>query len=450
MRRPLWIAVVAVPVLGAAVAVVALRPQRAWTSDSADAIAEISRGFQAEMKLYKGEAAAHYEKALELDPTFVTAKLMLVGSMQVKDKQRLKQLVADVRAADLDRMSPGERFLVRYNLAKLDRNPDEAARVMEAHLAAYPGDSYALFCRCTDLWEQPDWEAAERCNRELLRVDPNWVLAYNYLGYIAMAQGRFAEAEKSFLAYKYIAPDQANPRDSLGELYTLLGRYDEAAAELDEALRLRPDFCASYQHLLLVANLKGDPAMADAVIARAAAGGQCDEATVAALECSAALWRHFLAGDWEGAWAAAQGGCIKKLAGDAVLAHRAATLCGRLAEAQALEENAGTGSKTMSATGQRAAGGRPAAASHMEGVRLLAQGDAAGAVALFDAADRDLAFVGEGLGVLKLVNQVALAEALQAAGAQERATAVLAAVAEVNPRITDLFRARRTPARGHS
>ena len=86
MRSALWIAALAVPLLGAAAVVVALRSQRNWTSDSADAIAEVTRGFQAEMKLYKGEAAAHYEKALELDPTFVTAKLMLVGAMQSKDK----------------------------------------------------------------------------------------------------------------------------------------------------------------------------------------------------------------------------------------------------------------------------------------------------------------------------------------------------------------------------
>ena len=162
MRRALWIAGLAVPLLGAAVAVVALRPQRQWTSDSADAIAELSRGFQAEMKLYKNEAAAHYEKALELDPSFVAAKLMLLGSMQTKDKERRDRLLADVRAADLDRLSPGERFLIRYHLAKRDHQPSEAARVIEKHLAEYPDDAYALFSLCTDLWLKPDWEAAER------------------------------------------------------------------------------------------------------------------------------------------------------------------------------------------------------------------------------------------------------------------------------------------------
>jgi len=44
------------------------------------------------------------------------------------------------------------------------------------------------------------------------------------LGYIKMMQGRFAEAEESFMSYRFIAPDQANPHDSLGELYITTGR----------------------------------------------------------------------------------------------------------------------------------------------------------------------------------------------------------------------------------
>ena len=43
-----------------------------------------------------------------------------------------------------------------------------------------------------------------------------------------MMQGRFAEAEESFKSYRFIALDQANPHDSLGELYITTGRYDEA------------------------------------------------------------------------------------------------------------------------------------------------------------------------------------------------------------------------------
>jgi tetratricopeptide (TPR) repeat protein len=437
MRTALRVASIAVPVLVAAAAVVALRPQRQWTSESADAIAELRRGLQAEMKLYRAEGAACYERALVLDPHFTAAKIMLINTFQVKDKQRVMQLLGEVRAADLERLSAGERVLVRHSLARVDRRHDEAARVLDAHLAENPIDAFALHLRCTDLWDKPDWDAAESCNRELLRVDPNWVLAYNHLGYIAMAQGRFDEAEKSFLAYKYIAPEQANPRDSLGELYTLLGRYEEAAAELDEALRLRPDFCLSYRHLLLVAELRGDFAAADAVAASAAAGG-CDAYFVEALRCSAALWQRTLAHDWEGAWAVVRGDCRDRLGDEAVLAHRAATQCGRLAEAAEFERRPVKGGKMneAAASGKKT---RSSGAAHMEGARLLAQGDAAGAVACFDEADRGMVFAGEGQGVFKLLNQLALAEALHAAGLAERSAAVQAAVAAVNPRIGELF-----------
>jgi len=61
------------------------------------------------------------------------------------------------------------------------------------------------------------------------------------LGYIRMMQGRFAEDEESFKSYRFIAPDQANPHDSLGELYITTGRYDEAEKILGLGSRLTPD-----------------------------------------------------------------------------------------------------------------------------------------------------------------------------------------------------------------
>ncbi len=439
MRRALWIGVLAIPLLGTAVAVVALRPQRTWTSDSADAIAEVERGRQAETKLYKNEAMAHYEKAVELDPTFSAAKLLLAGLLGGSDKQRIGTLLGDVRAADLSRLTANEQFLIRYSLAKRDHQPAEAARVLDAHLAEHPRDASALFARCTDLWLQPDWAQAERCNHELLDLDANWVLAYNYLGYIAMAQAAFAEAEKNFLAYKYIAPDQANPRDSLGELYTLTGRYDEAKTELNEALRLRPDFCASYSHLLLVANLTRDGALADDVIARAAAGGLCEPKQIEAMRCGVAQWKLIFAGDLDGAWANQSPGCSESAGDLPIVSHRVAVLSGRVDDARAIEDRARTHLKDASASPEPGDESLQAGLAHMEGVRRLVAGRPADAVPLLEDADRKLAFRGEGQGVFKLINQLALAEALRASGAGESADELLAGVAAVNPRIAGVF-----------
>ena len=67
--------------------------------------------------------------------------------------------------------------------------------------------------------------------QRLVEIAQNWVIAYNQLGYIAMASGRFVEAEEYFTSYRFVAPDQANPHDSLGELYLLLGRPDVVEVE---------------------------------------------------------------------------------------------------------------------------------------------------------------------------------------------------------------------------
>jgi tetratricopeptide (TPR) repeat protein len=310
--------------------------------------------------------------------------------------------------------------------------------VLNAYLADHPRDASALFSRCTEAWLQPDWEVAERCNRELLDVDPNWVLAYNYLGYIAMAQGSFAEAEKNFRAYKYIAPDQANPYDSLGELFTVTGRYEEAKAELNGALRLRPDFCASYNHLLLVANLMRDGTLADDVIARAAGGGLCQPKQIEAMRCGVAQWKRIFAGDLDGAWTNMAGGCLGSSGDVPIVSHRVAVLSGRVDEAKAIEDRARTHVKEALASPEPGGEFLQANLQHMEGVRAVVEGRTSDAVPLLEGADRKLVFGGEGQGVFKLINQLTLAEALRASGAGERADEIIAGVSAVNPRISEI------------
>jgi tetratricopeptide (TPR) repeat protein len=55
-----------------------------------------------------------------------------------------------------------------------------------------------------------------------------------------------------------MAPDQANPYDSLGEVQAFSGHYDEAIANLNKALSLKPDFFESIYHLGVVWEGKGD------------------------------------------------------------------------------------------------------------------------------------------------------------------------------------------------
>jgi tetratricopeptide (TPR) repeat protein len=49
--------------------------------------------------------------------------------------------------------------------------------------------------------------------------------------------------------YAFLAPDLANPHDSLGEVLMVLGRYEEAEAEFRTAVKMQPDFYHSLINL---------------------------------------------------------------------------------------------------------------------------------------------------------------------------------------------------------
>ncbi len=424
MKRIL-IVVLLLGVLAGAVMLMARRTQPDWTTDSAAALAAFERGLDAQMKFYRYDAEAAYEEALEHDPGFVAAQLML--HQYERDEERRAELAAGLRAANLDRLSARERFMVRRALARVEGDLDEAERILTEYLEKYPKDPFALATCSNEAWVEGDWERAEEHYRRLLEVDPNWVAAQNHLGYIAMAQGRFEEAEELFETYHFIAPDQANPHDSMGELLTVLGRYDEAAAALERALEIKPDFCASYEHLFSLATLAGNGEAYPEIVGRARE--HCGERMGEVMSCLAELWTDYLTRNLDGPWGEDREPCMKVYVREFFLLHRLAVLTGRTDTALELEELV----RKRTEKGGGEAELSEAFLFHMKGVRALAGGELEEAISYLGKADRLLLYWGQGPAILKMFNQMNLAAALERAGKREEAEQVLARVAEVNP-----------------
>ncbi len=429
---------IAVLIFGLAVASMVLSQRRAprWTTDSDAALAAFERCLASDMKLYHQEALGHCEQALALDSGFAVAKLRV--ALWTRDEARRKALLTELREADLVALTDRERFLVRHALARGDQDEAGAARLLDEHLGAHPRDPFALDLACMSAWDREEWDEAAACQERLLAADPNWVRAQNHRGYVAMGRGRFEEAEQYFRTYLYIAPDQANPHDSLAELLTLRGRYAEAERELAEALRIRPDFCASYAHLVTLYLLQEQPQRAAEAAEQRAGQRSCDAEdpdASARLRCSVMTWGPALAGDWEAAWAAAAG-CLEVMGPDAAIAgHRAALRTGRRDRALAIEERLAARVEELTAKGRRTGAAEAAAlVSHARGARLLADGQANAAADELAAADRALRFWdGLGASVFKLYNLSRLAQALAADGREAEAAETWGRLSEVNP-----------------
>ncbi len=437
MRRNVLIVCVLLGIVVIAAAVVTLTAKRPeWSTSSPEALAEFQQGLDAGDKLYYPEARAHFTKAVELDPTFLMAKyfLMRVIDSPSSDPASAKLLEA-LEQGDLSKLTDRERFLVQYGVAAHAKDTAGADKILSAYAAKKPDDPYVLDRQATIAMARQDWPEARRLLTRLVEVAPNRVVAYNQLGYIEMGQGRFADAQKMFETYRYIAPDQANPHDSLGELFILLGRYDEARKELEEALRIKPEFCKPYQNLVQLALLDGRASEAEQALARANSTSPCGTSGKG-MRCLIATWTPLFAGDWEGVWKAQQTSCGDLKREDDPLQIWVALRTGRRAEADAIEKSAHDRLAKIAPTepGRRY---MEAFVAHIEGARLLADGEPAKAAERFRLADKSLSYSDLPMGLLEITNRFVLARALQGSGAKDEAASGVAEARAVNPKFVD-------------
>lgn len=434
-----WIVIAALAIAAAAAAGGAwwASGRRAWTTDSREALGLYEQGRQAQMKFYWQDAAALFERALELDPRFVAARLALLETDKPSREER-QSLIAELRAADRSRLNERERFLVELKLAEADHDEERRQSAIDSYLRQHPRDPWALMIVATDAWNRTDWETAERHYRELLDVDPNWVVARNNLGYMAMAQGRFEEAEAQFRTYRYAAPDQANPHDSLGELLLLLGRYEEARAELEEGLAVRPSFCASYGNLFGLAILERRAADLEPLAKRVET--HCDARTAHEFSCKVPVARAFLVRATELDWDDLLSRCPELAKWTEPLTHAVALRTGRSDLAAAIEERAREAAKKAEEYPARRGKDVRALAALLEGQRLLADGrDAEAAARLREVEEDSVYWSSGGAGILKLVARFYLATALARLGDEAESRAVMARLEEVNPEFAETF-----------
>jgi tetratricopeptide (TPR) repeat protein len=75
-----------------------------------------------------------------------------------------------------------------------------------------------------------------------LQLDPNYGMAVNLLAYTYAAMDDFEQAIEYVKWYSSLCPGDANPFDSMAEIYFQMRRFNEAIAKFQEALARNPDF----------------------------------------------------------------------------------------------------------------------------------------------------------------------------------------------------------------
>jgi tetratricopeptide (TPR) repeat protein len=258
---PLVLALAGLVAAGTAAAFL-IRQSRDVTTTSEQARRLYAEGVENDLKMYEREAMSSYAEALRYDPHFVMATLRLADKMRARDPERAKSLLASA-ARERDSLTAREKLrLAIYEERWGARDLKKLEALFDEYVQRFPDDPEGYQMRAAFLANVGRTPEAIAEYERLIKVNPNYAVAYNTLGYYWASKGDTAKAEDYLKRYRFLAPNDANPCDSLGELWAHTGRYDEAEDVLKKALAIKSDFFAAYGHLGTVEVGRGNYAQA--------------------------------------------------------------------------------------------------------------------------------------------------------------------------------------------
>jgi tetratricopeptide (TPR) repeat protein len=224
------------------------------TTTSPQARAEFVQGQDLVDKLRITDSLAHFQKAIELDPSFASAELALAQNSPTGTEffEHLGKAVALAAKA-----SDGERFLILAAQAGANNDAVQQKQYLDRLVAAYPSDERANFAMAGWYFGQQDLPRAIEYYRKATEINPTFSTAYNLMGYAYRQSNDFPSAEKSFQRYIELIPNDPNPYDSYAELLLKMGRFDDAIAQYRKALAIDATFLNAYQGIAMALLYQG-------------------------------------------------------------------------------------------------------------------------------------------------------------------------------------------------
>lgn len=260
MKWIVTVFVVAVLLIGAGVVLTDGDGGGNAASASTDAMVLCEEGVDDLQRFRWNAAVDKLTRALELDPSLAEASVALLQayanlgrSADAKTElARADSLTADVtddskRLVLAFRMSraAGSRFYAMHDSLQSSLEKED------------PHNLYLLVMKARVAYDEGDEELAKQLWGKVIEVDPNYTDSYNMLGYGELNRGNYEAAIEYMQKYAFLAPELANPHDSLGEVYMALGRFEDAEAQFVQAVQKQPDFYHSLINLGRVHLLRG-------------------------------------------------------------------------------------------------------------------------------------------------------------------------------------------------
>jgi tetratricopeptide (TPR) repeat protein len=218
----------------------------AVTTGSDEARAAFMEGREMFDRVRFAEAREHFTKAVEADPDFAFGHYYcaLTAVNQMVFQEHLAKAVSLS-----SNVSDGERLLIEAMQAAADNNPAKQIEILQQLVEKFPGDKRSHFNLGVAYYFQDQDDRAISELKKVIEIDKDFSGAYNILGYVYREKEQYALAEEAFQNYINLLPEEANPYDSMADLYTRMGEHEKAIANYRKAAELNPKFSMSQRKI---------------------------------------------------------------------------------------------------------------------------------------------------------------------------------------------------------
>jgi tetratricopeptide (TPR) repeat protein len=192
-------------------------------------------------------AEQEYRRAVRLDPESTDARVKLAEALRLQGKGL--EAVAELRRAlRVDAKSARAHSDLGFILRQIGRTPEALFHYEEARrLAPDSIDVHNGFAVLLASQGRLPEAAAEF--REMIRIDPDYSVGYYNLATVLADMDLDAESAAALREVVRINPAHYNAHYNLGELLRLDGKFDDAAVQFREYLKLVPDTPANQRSI---------------------------------------------------------------------------------------------------------------------------------------------------------------------------------------------------------
>jgi len=227
------------------------------TTSSMEAYRYFLRGRESFEKIYNEDARRFLQKAVELDPTFAVAYLYLAWIYDRLRDTKARNDAFEKAKAFSDKATSKERLYIEAACARaLERDVEKRFHILKQIAREYPKEKHVHHRLASHYRGKKQFYQAVEEYKKVLDLDPNYGWALNELAYMYTDVEDFEQAHEYFQRYAIISPGDANPIDSMGELFFRMGKLDDAIAKYKEALKVKPDFYYAYWEIAYIYALR--------------------------------------------------------------------------------------------------------------------------------------------------------------------------------------------------